>query len=442
MAEPSDLDVRIRLTAGCQVRSGPNGTAVVGARLPVPLGPLAEEVQRALTRLGAQWLRPEDVLDLVTAEYSASLLLLLQSVAEGGYLRSRCSWPTGSIECSPDSYAVDRARRRAAGGAHRLSGYAALLPDADGWVLEVPISGTRIRVLGDAADEVLRSTHSAQESQPSPEAELVRSVLCDTKALISTDEVDPAEVELWERHDLFFHSHSRPGRFEADYGGTFRYGREAPQSRPLPQRTLDTQVLPTPGDLSMPLGEVLQRRESKRKPTKPLTLSQLSDFLWHSAGVRRAEPDSPNGPERRPYPGGGARYELEVYLVVDRVVDLDRGLYRYDPFEHGLEQWPVGQLPYQRLLRDAMTYANTTEPPNVLLVLAARFPDVAFKYESLAYALVLKDVGVLMAHFYLVATALGVSPCALGTGNSEVFHAATGLDRLQQAPVGDFMLSG
>jgi len=41
---------------------------------------------------------------------------------------------------------------------------------------------------------------------------------------------------------------------------------------------------------------------------------------------------------------------------------------------------------------------------------------------------------------YLVATAMGLAPCALGSGDTELFAKATGLDRLAEASVGEFML--
>ncbi len=42
---------------------------------------------------------------------------------------------------------------------------------------------------------------------------------------------------------------------------------------------------------------------------------------------------------------------------------------------------------------------------------------------------------------YLVATALGLAPCALGAGNSDTFAEAVGIDYFAETSVGDFMLS-
>jgi SagB-type dehydrogenase family enzyme len=65
---------------------------------------------------------------------------------------------------------------------------------------------------------------------------------------------------------------------------------------------------------------------------------------------------------------------------------------------------------------------------------------VFWKYESMAYALILKNLGALFATMYFVATAMHLAPCALGGGDSELFAAITGLDPIEEPAVGEFLL--
>jgi SagB-type dehydrogenase family enzyme len=58
----------------------------------------------------------------------------------------------------------------------------------------------------------------------------------------------------------------------------------------------------------------------------------------------------------------------------------------------------------------------------------------------MAYAATLKNVGVLYQTMYLVATAMGLAPCALGAGNADLFAAAVGTDYYAESSVGEFML--
>ena len=93
------------------------------------------------------------------------------------------------------------------------------------------------------------------------------------------------------------------------------------------------------------------------------------------------------------------------------------------------------------MVQAAMASSGLKQPPDVLITLAARFGRLAWKYEGVAYALAQKNVGGLYQQMYLVATALGLAPCALGAGNSDVFADATGLDYFAETSVGEFLLS-
>src|SRR5262249_59793777 len=76
----------------------------------------------------------------------------------------------------------------------------------------------------------------------------------------------------------------------------------------------------------------------------------------------------------------------------------------------------------------------------VLLILAARFARVAWKYESIAYALTLKHVGVVFQTMYLAATAMGLGPCAVGGGDADLFARAAGTDYCAGTSVGGVLL--
>ena len=124
----------------------------------------------------------------------------------------------------------------------------------------------------------------------------------------------------------------------------------------------------------------------------------------------------------RPYPAAGGLYALDLYLIVNRCAGLDAGLYAYDAERHALRSRPVSQHHTDALLADAsLATAIPQEQLQVLVIVAAHFQRVAWKYSSIAYSLVLKDVGVLYDTMYLAATAMGLAPCAVGCGNADLF---------------------
>jgi SagB-type dehydrogenase family enzyme len=199
-----------------------------------------------------------------------------------------------------------------------------------------------------------------------------------------------------------------------------------------------------------PMAEVMERRCSIREyGAEPISIEQLGEFLYRVARVRDRWTDeyvTPHGSVRmeissRPYPTGGALYALEVYVVVQSCRGLDPGLYHYDPLGHRLGRVSRWTDEVEKL---SLSASAAMGPMNcglqVLLIMAARFQRVTWKYETLAYNVILKDVGVLMQNMYLAATAMDLAPCAIGSGNSDLFSRAIGSDYYAETSVGEFAL--
>jgi SagB-type dehydrogenase family enzyme len=258
------------------------------------------------------------------------------------------------------------------------------------------------------------------------------------------EDADPT-LAPWEFHDLLFHARSRLGRHSNGFGGTYRFqGRfDAP---PLfkPQMSEDVIAL-SPPDLERraredrPFSAVLESRRSLRDHGEsPLELGQLAELLYRSARVQKYAEQA--GVSFRPHPGGGALHELELYPLVHRCAGLEPALYHYNAAHHQLERLPAPAGYRDALLKMAAVTAELKSPPQVLIVVTARFQRIQWKYESMAYSVILKNVGALYQTMYLVATAMGLAPCALGGGHSDLFAAAAGLDYLAETSVGEFIL--
>ena len=78
--------------------------------------------------------------------------------------------------------------------------------------------------------------------------------------------------------------------------------------------------------------------------------------------------------------------------------------------------------------------------PQILITIAARFGRISWKYSSIAYALILKDVGVLTQTLYLMTTEMGLGGCAIGISNIDLFAKLTTIDLHVEGPVGLFAL--
>jgi SagB-type dehydrogenase family enzyme len=186
----------------------------------------------------------------------------------------------------------------------------------------------------------------------------------------------------------------------------------------------------------------MEERASVRShdDSAPMTAAELGELLFRCGRSRRSFQRDGLEYTSRPYPSGGSLYELELYPVVGRVAGLDRGLYHYEPDEHRL-RLVRGPGPHvDRLLRAATGAAQLPGPPQLLLVVSARFGRLMYSYEEIPYSLILKHVGVLYQSLYLVATAMRLAPCGLGAGDCAAFGEATGRDFVVESSVGEFLL--
>jgi SagB-type dehydrogenase family enzyme len=354
---------------------------------------------------------------------------------------------------------VPRARFQACvhpAGPVRLSRFTYLRRVGDRLTAESPLSLFRVESTSPEAAAVLTGLAAGGGQLPGPSevsAALTGLLIGTGMACVGEAEDDDDVLRQWSFHDLLFHSRSRMGRHDDEFGATFPFtGQIEPQPavRSLPESSLRV-PLPRPSlaDLlrrDAPLTAVIEARRSiRRYDDRPLTLTELGELLYRAARVRATlGPDPGHGmpypASDRPYPCGGAGYDLELYLTVRRCDGLEPGSYFYDPLGHQLVLVNAAPLPREKLLHHAYVACAGATVPDVLVTLTARFQRLGWKYRGMAYAATLKHVGVMYQTLYLIATAMGLAPCGLGSGDADLAASAFGLDWTRESSVGEFML--
>jgi SagB-type dehydrogenase family enzyme len=346
-----------------------------------------------------------------------------------------------------------------------LSRFAYLRRRGTEMVLESPRAGALFRI-GDpqiaAALASLATPRSMRwlRRQGGAAIELL-ALLVDCDIIIKVDagrsglrpEEGDGNLALWDFHDLLFHARSTEGRHANPMGGLYSYAHVTP---PLPAirpgwsgKTVDLRPFSDAPSQASPAVKLMRERHSVRSfdAARPITLAELAKFLDLTARVTatwQVDPDDVGGPPvtyaRRPYPSAGASYELELYLAVDGCEGLAKGFYHYDAGAHVLVPIEARAQDVDALLTGAGFAMDAPAVPQILITIAARFGRVSWKYSSLAYALMLKDAGVLTQTLYLVAADLGLGGCAIGSVNIDLFARMTGLDFHVEGPVGQFAL--
>ena len=348
-----------------------------------------------------------------------------------------------------------------------LSRFAYMRRRGNEMVLESPRAGALFRICDPKTATALATLSSPQQVKQLrrrdgfPGLELL-ALLVDCQILFEVDAarasgLRPAEGDdnliLWDFHDLLFHARSTEGRHANPLGGTYPYaGVMAPLPAvrpPWPGKSIHLRKFSAaqPEAVS-PAAKLLRARHSTRSfdDRRPITLAELSRFLDGTARVHTRFSSSvyDGGPvvayAPRPYPSGGGSYELELYLAVDTCEGLARGFYHYDAGGHALAAISVRPHEFDALLKAAQFAMDAPAAPQILITIAARFGRVSWKYSSIAYALVLKDVGALIQTFYLMANDMGLGGCAIGISNIELFAKMTGIDFHIEGPVGQFAI--
>lgn len=396
--------------------------------------------------------------------------VLVHRLARHGLLEYRLSSPRGGqdlvvIQPQVSEYWPQRSKLGESDTVV-LSRFAYLRRSGNELVLESPCAGALFRI-GDPGIAAML----ALLSQPQRIGRLRRDaaafhielleLLLDSQFLLKLDTKSgdglrlnegDGNLVLWDFHDLVFHTRSTEGRQTNPVGSTYAYASVVsppPAVRPpWPGKKIELRKFSVP-DSVPPFAALLRERHSVRDfdNAHPITLTELAQFLDSAARVLSewtSDANSGSGPgftySTRPYPSAGSSYELELYLAVSNCEGLARGFYHYDAGGHALVAIGASAQQLQALSAAAELAMDASGPPQVLITIAARFGRISWKYSSIAYSLILKDVGSMIQTFYLAATDMGLGGCAIGTGNIDLFAKMTGLEFHVEGPVGQFAL--
>ncbi|VVB72041.1 Nitroreductase family protein [uncultured archaeon] len=190
--------------------------------------------------------------------------------------------------------------------------------------------------------------------------------------------------------------------------------------------------LPNPAEISTPPLELrcaIESRRSVRQYSRdPLKLQELAYLLWCTQGiVQRREPYA----TFRIVPSAGGRHAFETYLMVNRVSDLEPGLYRYLAFSHRLMPIEIGPELTDRLM-EACLRQSLVMGSAVTFIWSCVVYRMAWRYSERAYRLVHLDAGHVCQNLYLAAEQLRCGTCAIGAFDDELMAGLLGIDGLEE----------
>ncbi|MDP3058326.1 MAG: SagB/ThcOx family dehydrogenase, partial [bacterium] len=216
----------------------------------------------------------------------------------------------------------------------------------------------------------------------------------------------------------------------------YRYAVESDQMKELPQPPLDQSTkaedividLPSPESIivkDINLYETIVARKSWRKYSDaPITLDELTYLLWCTQGVKQVT----NRPATlRTVPSAGSRHPFETYLLVNNVIGLKTGVYRYAAIEHKLVQVYLGSN-----LGDEFTQACYKQPfagnNAVTFMWAVDAYRSEWRYSERAYRYMHLDAGHVCQNLYLAAEAIDCGVCAIAAFDDDQINSLLRLD--------------
>ncbi|QNI03672.1 SagB/ThcOx family dehydrogenase [Halomonas sp. SH5A2] len=173
--------------------------------------------------------------------------------------------------------------------------------------------------------------------------------------------------------------------------------------------------LPTPEsrDSASLVGCIANRRSCREYSEAALSIDVLSQLLWSAQGITGSD-------GKRATPSAGGLYPLYLRLVVQRVADLEPGIYEYLPDTHSLKR--VGDhIPKGAVHKLGIGDQPWLEEAAFVIGVTAKLGDTVRHFESQlpqgerGARYVYMETGALAQNVHLQCTDLGVG-CVLVAG--------------------------
>jgi SagB-type dehydrogenase family enzyme len=242
----------------------------------------------------------------------------------------------------------------------------------------------------------------------------------------------PPPIEAGSDVGVIYHQWSKPGTLDAL--GTLANWGQAVELYKIHPGAARIALPPVPDAGRLDDGPTAARAIATRRSTRtyaptPMTLDQLSRFLYLTGGIT----SDLHGNARRSAPSSGALYPIELYPVVHRVDGLEPGVYHYDYRNHALELLRAGD--YRAQVVEQGIAQEFLGDCGVVLFLTMILQRMRPKYQDRSYRYGLLEAGHVGENAYLAATSMGLGACGVGAFMDDAINDMLGVDGVEEAAV-------
>jgi len=184
-----------------------------------------------------------------------------------------------------------------------------------------------------------------------------------------------------------------------------------------------------PRDFEIPplsLFDAIQKRRTRRLFSEtPLSISELSFLLWATQGVQQQVRSGLF--TLRTVPSSGGMHPFETYLLVNRVENLDPGLYHYWALQHKLNYLAEHPGIAEKLIK-ACNDQDFVAKGALVFFWSARIYRSEWRNAENALKDILISAGHICQNLYLASEAIQVGVSPLITYQQELVDELVGLD--------------
>ncbi|MBA4251795.1 MAG: nitroreductase [Chlorobiaceae bacterium] len=150
---------------------------------------------------------------------------------------------------------------------------------------------------------------------------------------------------------------------------------------------------------------LLNRRSVRGFSDFPMTLKQVSQLLWAGQGIT-----NPRG--FRTAPSAGATFPLELYVVINNVDGVGKGVYKYNPKENEIIKVRDGDMLAE--LTESALQQTWVKEAAIIIVIAADYERTTGRYGERGIRYVHMEVGHVAQNISLQGVALNLSMTVIG----------------------------
>lgn len=156
--------------------------------------------------------------------------------------------------------------------------------------------------------------------------------------------------------------------------------------------------------------KLINQRKSNRVYSEDLlTIEELSYLLWCTQGVKKI---ISNISTKRTVPSAGSRHPLETYLAINKVENLQKGLYKYLCLEHKLIMIQEDLQIMEKIVQCCNNQKFISNSA-VVFIWSVNIYRMKWRHGERAYRYVFLDAGHVGQNLYLSAAVVNCGACTV-----------------------------